>query len=457
MFVTIAGESMNFYNREPEIKVLKETQKQSLKKSKMTFIVGRRRIGKTKLILHTFPNNKDLLYLFVSRKTERLLCDEYQTQIETSLNQPVIGDLTQFAQVFEYLMQYAINNPITVAIDEFQDFFMVNPSIYSQMQNIWDRYKDKSKMNLILSGSIYSLMIKIFEHHKEPLYGRADKKIILKPFNVDTLEMIIKENNKKKSYLNEDLLAFYILTGGVAKYVELFADQAAFSLNKMLNYMFSEGSTFIAEGKDILIEEFGREYTTYFSILSLISQSKTSRSQIESILEQNIGGYLDNLEKKFNLIKPVKPIFAKPGSRTQKYLIQDNFLNFWFRFIYKNQSMIEIENYDLIKEIIKRDFSTYSGHYLEKYFIEKFKLSGKFSQIGTYWEKGNQNEIDIVAINEVEKIAVLVEVKLNPKRIKINELQLKSQTLITKLSGYDIRYLGLSIHDLGKDYSHYDT
>jgi len=123
------------------------------------------------------------------------------------------------------------------------------------------------------------------------------------------------------------------------------------------------------EGKNLLIEEFGKEYTTYFSILSLISSSKTARSEMESILEKNIGGYLDRLENEYSIIKKVKPIFAKEGSRTVKYEIIDNFFNFWFRFIYKYKSTIEIENYEYVKEIIKRDFSTYSGRFLEKYFI----------------------------------------------------------------------------------------
>jgi len=74
----------------------------------------------------------------------------------------------------------------------------------------------------------------------------------------------------------------------------------------------------------LLIEEFGKEYTTYFSILSLISGSKTSRSEIESILEKDIGGYLDRLENEYSVIRKVKPILAKEGSKIQKYEIIDN-------------------------------------------------------------------------------------------------------------------------------------
>ncbi len=356
---------MKFYNREKEITLLKKIKKQSLKKSTMTFMMGRRRIGKTKLIAQTFE--KDLLYFFVAKKNETLLCEEYVQQITQQSQGHIVGELLTFAHVFEYLMQLSISKPLTLAIDEFQEFFSINPSIYSDMQNIWDRYKDKSKMNLILSGSIYSLMTKIFEHHQEPLYGRADYKIVLHPFNSLTLEEIYRDFVGSQ-FESSDLLALYTLTGGVAKYIELLVDQKAFTFTKMITAIVSEGSAFVTEGRDVLIEEFGKEYSTYFSILGLIANSKTSRPEMESILQKNIGGYLERLEQDFNIIQRIKPILSKPGSRTQKYCIEDNFLNFWFRFIYKNQSAIEIGNYAYVRQIVKRDFPTYSGYFLEKYF-----------------------------------------------------------------------------------------
>ena len=176
-----------------------------------------------------------------------------------------------------------------------------------------------------------------------------------------------------------------------------------------------------------MIEEFGKEYTTYFSILSLIASSKTSRSDIESILGKNIGGYLDRLENEYTLIKKIKPILAKEGGRVVKYEIIDNYFSFWFRFIYKYKSAIEIENYEYVKEIVKRDFSVFSGKFLEKYFVELLKIKGEYSQIGTYWEKGNQNEIDIVALNETQKQLTFIEVKLNKRKIDLELLKQKSQ------------------------------
>jgi len=436
---------MKFYNRESELSLLKKIKEASNKSSKMTIIVGRRRIGKTRLITE-FCSTNNYIYLFVTKKNEPLLCKEFIDEIKSKININIFGNITKFKDVFEILSDYTKKNPLTLIIDEFQEFEKINPSIYSDMQNIWDKNRNSGKMNLIVCGSIYTLMKKIFENSKEPLFGRADEKIHLKPFNVKVLKNILKDNYNK--YSNNDLLSFYIITGGVAKYVELLCEKKAFTFNKIINEIFKENSLFIEEGKNILVEEFGKDYSTYFSILSLIADSKTSRVEIESILEKNVGGYIDNLEKEYNIIKKIKPIFAKPESRSQKYFIEDNFLNFWFRFIYKFRSTIEIGNYDYIKNIVKRDFAQYSGKFLEKFLIEKLSLTKKYSIIGNYWDKKSENEIDIIAINESERKALFVDVKLNRDKINIAKLKAKANNLPFNLSNYKIKFEGLSIDDL---------
>lgn len=434
---------MRFYNREKELKNLHNIEKLSSNSSKMSIIVGRRRIGKTKLIKEAY---KDGIYFFVSKKDEALLCDEFIGILQNSLDIKILGEFKKFSTLFEYIMQLAKDRAFTLIIDEFQEFLSISNTIYSDMQNIWDTYKDETKLNLVLSGSIYSLMKKIFEDKKEPLFGRANNKINLKAFDINTLKEIL--DDYYPNFTNEDLLSFYTLSGGVAKYVEIFVENSAFTLDDQLNLIFDEHSLFLEEGKNLLIEEFGKEYTTYFSILSLISSSKTSRSQIESILERNIGGYLDRLENEYSIIKKIKPIFAKEQSRTVKYEIIDNFFSFWFRFIYKYKSAIEIENFDFVKNIVKRDFAMYSGRFLEKYFIEKLKLENNFSQIGTYWEKSNQNEIDIVAKNSETKKLFFIEVKLNSKKIDLELLKQKSQNLSKNHKDYEIKYIGFSLDDM---------
>lgn len=386
------------------------------------------------------------VYLFVARKSEILLCEEFTEAIKDKLQVNIFGQITKIKDLFAWVMELSESKNFTLILDEFQEFMNINPSIFSDIQNIWDSKKGTSKINLIFCGSIYSMMNQIFENSKEPLFSRATSKINVKPFHVATLKEILADNFP--GYSSGDLLSFYTFTGGVAKYVESLVQNQAFTFDDILKSIFRENSFFLEEGKNVLIEEFGKDYATYFSILSLIASSKTSRPEIESILEIGVGGYLDRLENDFSIIKKIKPIFAKSGSRQIKYEIADNFLSFWFRFIYKNRSAVEIGNFNYLEELVRRDYSTFTGKMLERYFIEKLKLSMQFSEIGTFWDKKNQNEIDIVAINEIEKRVVFAEVKLNKAKINLAELREKSKALDGHLTGYSKEYLALSLEDM---------
>ena len=435
---------MKFYNRENELEILTKADKFKSEKSIMTMLIGRRRIGKTTLALQSFSKDK-VLYFFVSKKSEQLLCEEFIDELINKLEIKVFGKLTKFEELFEYILELGKTKTFTLIIDEFQEFFKINESIYSSIQKLWDLNKNKTNIHFITCGSVYSLMKKIYEDKNEPLFGRCDFKIDLKPFKVSVLKEILKDNN---SYSNENLLDFYLLTGGVAKYIELFSLHKSFDLNSMIDTIIEPNSIFLDEGRNRLIEEFGKEYGTYFSILSLIASSKTSRSEIESILEKNISGHLSRLENDYSIIKSIKPINAKPNSKVQKYEIIDNFLAFWFRFIFKYQSLIEAESFDRLKEIIKRDISTYKGRFLEKLFIELLKEKQTFTNIGSYWERNNQNEIDIVAIDDIDKKLLICEVKLNEKKLSHNDLVIKAQNLVKEYKEYEIEYKLLSLKDI---------
>ena len=436
---------MRFYNREKELELLGRIETLSVNDAQMTVLIGRRRIGKTSLLRH-FIADKPAVYLFLAKKSETLICAELTEAIKQSLGVELYGEYRQFKEVFRFLLDLSKKQHFTLILDEFQEFTSINPAVFSEMQNLWDVTKAESKMNLILCGSVYSMMNKIFENAKEPLFGRATNRIHLKPFTINTLKEILTENYP--GFTNDDLLAFYLFTGGVARYVELLVSRKAFTLNDILNEIFSDNSILLDEGKNILVDEFGKEYSTYFSILTLIASSKTSRSEIESVLEMSVGGYLERLDADFGLIRKVRPVLAKSGSRNLKYSISDNFLNFWFRFIYKYRSSIEIGNFDYVRSIVGRDYATFSGLILEKYFVEKMILSQKYSTIGTYWEKANQNEIDIVAINEMEKKALFAEVKRKKENINLNVLKEKSTKIAQSFPGYEISYQGFSIEDM---------
>lgn len=145
----------------------------------------------------------------------------------------------------------------TLVFDEFQNFLKVNSAIPSHIQDLWDRYHEKSKVNLVACGSIYNMMHKIFDNEDEPLYGRQDCRLNMQPFRINILKQILYDHNPK--YTSEDLLCLYALTGGVAKYVAWLMDAKATTKTKMLRWVTQVGSPYLSEGTELIMSEFGKD------------------------------------------------------------------------------------------------------------------------------------------------------------------------------------------------------
>lgn len=412
---------MKFYDRESELATLNKVLVQSRSESRMTVVMGRRRIGKTELIRRC--DDKTILYFFVARKAESLLCEDFAKEAEEKLNIP-IGKPTRFSDLFVFLLKTSENKPFTLIIDEFQDFQRVNSSIFSEIQRDWDIYRQRGKLNLILSGSVFTMMKKIFEDYQEPLFGHANQTITVSPFATKTLKQILHDHNSNST--NEDLLALYSITGGVAWYVSLLMDNGRTTRKDILQYITERNSPFINEGRNILIEEFGPDYSMHFSILTCIASGLYTRGEMENILQnKNIGSYITRLEKYYGLIKSYQPIFAKTNSKNIQYKLNDSFLTFWFRFIYKYQAYIENGSLELLAQIIDRDYSTFSGFALERYFENKFRESGQYTRIGKFWDRKGQNEIDLIAVNEIENTAEIYEIKKDERKFDKSLLKKK--------------------------------
>lgn len=438
---------MQFFDRQREKEWLQTTLKQSETNAQFTVLSGRRRIGKTSLVLHAYQDIP-FLYFFVAKKTETDLCSDFAQEISTKLQIPIIGKVDRFATLFELILQQAQRRNITLFIDEFQDFKRVNAGIYSEMQKLWDLYKSTAKINLIVGGSVKSLMQKLFEDKAEPLYGRQTQQIMLTPFAPSVLKEILQTYNPH--YQSDDLLALYALTGGVAKYVELLMDAGATTKQKMLDYIIRPNSIFINEGKNLLIEEFGRDYGVYFSILSAIATGHTQRNQLEDIVGKEIGGYLSSLENIYGLIRKQAPLYSTT-SKNIRYELHDSFLIFWFRYIFKYNYMLEVGAYPQLRTLIDADYDTFTGKRLEAYFKDALIEQQICTRIGGWWSRDGKTEIDLIGINELEKTAIFYEIKRNPNAYNEQELKEKVEAFLQatrQLKGYQIAQQGLSMQDM---------
>lgn len=436
---------MRFYNREQELESLRKIDGMTAENAAMTVVVGRRRTGKTTLIGKAFEHKK-YLYFFVGNSTEQILCEDWQKKTEEVLGIEIHGQITRVRDLLEIVFRTAYNRQVTLVIDEFQRLELINESIISDIQDIWDRHHTSSRIHFIACGSIWSMMKKIFENEHEPLFRRYTHKMVVRPFKPSVLKAILADYYP--AYTNEDLLALYTITGGVAKYVSLFMDMGAFTKDRMLDMVCSPTSLFFSEGTELLIGEFGRRYGVYFSIMQLIAGGMTAQSEIDGILQKKTGRYMETLADEYSLISKNRPMFSKPNAQGIKWFIDDNFLRFWFRFIESNRSMIELGKYGLLREYMEMHYSQFSGLALERYFRE---LAGEYprtTQVGSWWDSKGENEIDLIAVEELDRRAVIAEVKRNPRKYSEAALVEKARHVLPYLKGYEVEYRGYSILDM---------
>ena len=440
---------MRFYDRDSEVAELQRIAALSFNDhARLTVVTGRRRIGKTSLVLRAFTD-APVVYLFAARKSEAALTAGFVEVASRALDVYIPEEIRSFSSLFRFLMEQGRTKTFHLVIDEFQEFMTINSAVYSEMQDIWDRSKNESRINLVVSGSVYSMMNKLFQDRKEPLFGRADNIIRLNPFSTAIVKTILTDY--APGHNNDDLLALYAFTGGVPKYLELFCDNGALSRAKMIRFAARENSPFLEEGKNLLIEEFGKNYGVYFSILNSVARGITTQSGIESAIGiTGISGHLRRLIDDYNLIRRVRPILSKPQTQTVRYEIADNFLHFWFGFFDRNQSLIEMRNFSGLETLIKDHYESWSGPLLERYFRTQMAESGRYREIGAWWKaRQNNNEIDIVALSLTGKQADVFEVKRQQKSYRQDQFAEKVEHLRHKLlTGYTINKGCLTLEDM---------
>ena len=422
---------MEFYGREEELKELRRIRAESARGGRLTVVTGRRRVGKTELVERACNDGKTpYLYLLISQRSEKELCQCLQEDVERAVGRPILGQAERFGQLFRAIVEASCERPLTLVIDEFQEFDKIDPAIFTDLQGIWDALHKRAKLNFIVCGSVSRLMRKIFFDDRQPLYGRNTGKIHLDPFPVALLKRILGQHAPRHS--GRDLLALWTLTGGVARYVELLMDERAYTRKKMVETVFGLGSSYVDEGKIALGQEFGKDSGVYFSILASIASGRTSYAELRNAIGAEIGGQLTKLEDVYSLIAKKQPFLEKATSRNCLYAIDDCFYRFWFRFAYKYQHLLEQKQYAAIRAIVERDFDVFSGRALERYFRAKFLEEGRFTRIGGWWDRKGENEIDLVCENEVTGEFGFYEVKCDRRRVDLPSLQLKVAAFFRK-------------------------
>ncbi|HDD64063.1 MAG TPA: ATP-binding protein [Thermoprotei archaeon] len=407
-----------FINREKELKALENI----FDSNKFEFLVvyGRRRIGKTRLILEAVKGRDYIYYLAVERgNLERF----------KRTASKLVGELRYVKEDWEAYFHFLKNK--IIIIDEFPNLIKEDKAVLSIFQKIVDTILLDTRTKLILVGSSISMMREKVLSYKSPLYGRRTGQIRLKPLNFRYLKEFFPEASPR------ELVEIYGFADGIPYYLE----KVRMPLWEWLDEELKDPKSFLREEGDFLLRYEFEEVGTYKRILEAIAAGKTRLGEIKSFVgRKSITEYMKNLIE-IELIEHVKPI---AGGKRGIYRIRDNFTRFWFRYIYPNLSEIETGLYT-VKDI-KRDYDSYLGEVYEKIALEhiiheikggRLPMALKF---GKWWHKGE--EIDIVGLKGRE-LGIFVEVKwsdLTRRDIKgiFEELIAKSRRFDVKRKTYVI-------------------
>lgn len=404
---------MKFYNREKELELLKEIL--SAPGTALVIVKGLRRIGKTSLILKVLEG-KNFYYVFVPKnKTSSLFLEEACEAL----------DLPRFSRVGDFL-RHIFEKKEAVFLDEFQNFYDIDPSIYSDVQKLVDEFKRKEKkLTIFVSGSSFSLMKKIFYDYSNALYGRKDLELTLEELRPSTVMVMLKDLGMESM---EDRISLWGICGGLPKIYELMEKLHRKSFKGVMDFFFLQVKSIIDEGSSILISEFGGTYKIYFTALEAISKGKTNLGEIASFFDGDTAAanrYLDLLRKEYFLVKKVTPLTQDiKKSRQGIYAFRSNFLRFWFFFLKSRENYYEQGRAEELNRLFWRDISSFLGKAFEDFCRELCQEKNLFSftSFGSQWGSipgkpvgENQYEIDICAINEQTKEILFGECKWQEK------------------------------------------
>ena len=407
---------MRFINREKELSFLNE--KWADKTSQLVIIYGKRRVGKTELIKQFIKDKPDIYFLADKRTTSEQLRELGRLLGEHFKDPQLIKDgFRQWIDVFKYVKENAKDRFI-FAIDEYPYLVEVDRSTSSLFQKGWDEYLKGSQVFFILSGSSVSMMESEALLYKSPLYGRRTGQILLKPLSFKESWQFFPN----KTF--EEFLSIFTVAGGLPAYLLQFDPDLSIEEN-IKTKIFPKTQFMHSEVEFILKEEL-RETKNYLAILKAISWGKRKFGEIvnDTGLRKNIlTKYLQILDR-LQLIEKEAPVTEDNLSKSRKglYRISDNFVRFWFQYVYPYVSDLEIERFSEVLRKIKESFiimeaAAYESvcrelvwNYEDKTFI--------YERVGKWWEK--EKEIDLIALNKSTKEILFGECKWSNKQVGTN-------------------------------------
>jgi len=412
-----------FIDREQEMETLVEEYNRE--GSSLVIMYGRRRVGKTTLISE-FIKGKNALFFLASQESEAQNRSLFKEKAAEFIDSDLLRNSTvsDWDTIFKAIIETKFETKPIIVIDEFQYIGKSNSAFPSIMQRIWDGLlKDKSVM-LILCGSLITMMKEQTLEYSSPLYGRRTAQIKLKQIPFSYYEKFFPNKESK------ELIEMYSVTGGVPKYIESLREEK--DIYSAIKKYVLNPSSYLYDEPHFLLQQEVTEIGSYFSLIKTIAAGNSKLSAIATALElpqTRLTKYLKTLID-LDILEREVPITEENPDKSKKglYRIKDNFIKFWFAFIYPNLSFLESGNTEIVMKKIEKGFVSgqVSFVYEDVCRQKMWKMNADevwpftFSKIGRYWD--NNTEIDIAALDPDGKNLILGECKYWKEPVGINIL-----------------------------------
>lgn len=413
-----------FIGREKELNALDKLYKSD--KFEFIVIYGRRRVGKTELMNQFIGDKKSIYFMGVESNEKQNLENFSNSIIEFSSGIQAETSFASFQAALEYVFRLAQKERMILAIDEYPYVARSSKSLASTLQLLIDKYKDTSKLMLILCGSSMSYMEDHVLAYKAPLYGRRTAQMKILPFDFE--ESCRYFNNLS----DEDKALMYGIVGGTPQYLLQMSDKLSVEENIKNTYL--NPMSFLYEEPVNLLKQEVREPAIYTAIITAIATGHTRMSEISTKVGEDTNvcsNYLKNLMS-LGIVQREIP-YGEKASRKSVYSIEDNMFCFWYRFVMDNNSIIARGAADMVYKRIEPQLSNYMGRVFEeicKQYLWKQLLAGnvpvEFVSLGRWWGNDpiqkSQAEIDIMGEQDSES-ALFAECKWRNERVDIDILE----------------------------------
>ena len=422
-----------FVDREQEMATLQSEYERD--GSALVVLYGRRRVGKTTLISE-FIKNKKALFFLASEESESQNRLAFQEKAADFLNSNLLKnvEVKSWDVLFRAIMDSHFDSKPVIVLDEFQYLGKSNPAFPSVFQRIWEEILKDRQVMVILCGSLISMMQSQTLAYDSPLYGRRTAQIRLKQIPFAYYHEFFPEKSRK------ELIEMYAVTGGVPKYIELFSQSN--DIYSAIETCVLNRSGYLYDEPHFLLQQEVSEVGSYFSIIKAIAAGNTKLSAIAGVLEvksTSLTKYLKTLID-LDILEREVPVTEDSPEKSKKglYKIKDNYLRFWFAFVYPNMSFIESGHgrivMDKIRKSLVRNHIAFVYEDICRERMWEINAEGVwpfyFSKLGRYWD--SKEEIDIAAIDPDGKNLILGECKYWQEPVGVSvlrELEAKAKTV----------------------------